>query len=392
MNYFKRIVMLLLLGSCTQKNSDKSFEIKGKIDGLGNGKVYVLSPAQTSAITDTLATGNVTDDTFKLKGKVEFPRLAKISFSGTKKKPRPVPIVLENTVIYFRGDFLGTYKLDFFGGKWNEKVINQFNYNPKYSKDAAIARGLYVDFNTLQDIWEKDSTKIDQKIIRKKATDYFSYSSRAGKRKIKLIQEEFKQTNEPLFKAMLVLNYWPKVKITDEEVVAITKTLGDANYYSKLLNQKITERNKTIEAQKATTRGKIAKNFVVLDRNDDKVSSADIISKNKYTLLEFWASWCGPCRAEIPNLKKSYEDFNTKGYEILGVSVDKNRDQWITASEKEAFPYIDTWASKETNDVQKLFGIKAIPFNLLVDRKGMIVAKNLREEALHDKLKELFTN
>ena len=120
------------------------------------------------------------------------------------------------------------------------------------------------------------------------------------------------------------------------------------------------------------------------------VKLSDFISKNKYTLIDFWASWCGPCRKEMPNVVAAYKEFKNKGFGIVGVSLDNNLDKW-----KEAITALDiTWP--QMSDLQgwnnagaKLYGVNSIPATVLVDQEGTIVARNLRGEDIKAKLSEL---
>ena len=107
-------------------------------------------------------------------------------------------------------------------------------------------------------------------------------------------------------------------------------------------------------------------------------------------LLEFWASWCGPCRHENPALVKTYKAFKNKGFEIFGVSLDDNRDQWLQAIQKDNL----TWTNVSEltgpkNSAALMYGISGIPDNFLIDKSGTIIERNLRGEKLRAKLSEL---
>lgn len=118
---------------------------------------------------------------------------------------------------------------------------------------------------------------------------------------------------------------------------------------------------------------------------------ADAIAANRYVLLEFWASWCGPCRAEYPHLKQAYERYHDEGFEVFAFSLDEDRDDWALASEEDGIPWINTGdLSAYDSPVPGLYGVLAIPMSYLIDGDGVIVAKNLRGEGLHTKLRELF--
>ena len=111
---------------------------------------------------------------------------------------------------------------------------------------------------------------------------------------------------------------------------------------------------------------------------------------NKYTLVDFWASWCGPCMGEVPHLKKTYEAFHDKGFEIYGISFDKDRDSWLGAIEKNGMNWIHvSELNRFDNQAAKDYAVQGIPSNFLIDAQGTIVAKNLRGEDLYEKVSEL---
>ena len=120
------------------------------------------------------------------------------------------------------------------------------------------------------------------------------------------------------------------------------------------------------------------------------IKVSDFVSKNKYTLIDFWASWCGPCHAEMPTVVKAYEDFHAKGLEIIGVSLDSNKTDWVKAISdlKMTWPQMSDLKGWESAGAQ-LYNVHGIPTNVLVDQQGRIVAQDLRGEHLLQKLAEL---
>jgi thiol-disulfide isomerase/thioredoxin len=137
--------------------------------------------------------------------------------------------------------------------------------------------------------------------------------------------------------------------------------------------------------------GQVAVNIALVDPDSIIRSIEDF--RGSYLLVDFWASWCGPCRAENPNVVRMYNKFHDKGFDILGVSFDKDRERWLGAIEEDSL----TWT--HISDLKgwdceggKLYGVRSIPATVLIDPDGIIIAKNLRGEELEAKLEELFSD
>lgn len=126
------------------------------------------------------------------------------------------------------------------------------------------------------------------------------------------------------------------------------------------------------------------------DRKEHKLSQT--LKANKYVLVDFWATWCGPCLQEMPYLKEAYNKYHNKGFEIFGVSYDKELNAWKNYLRKEALPWINTCKIEYFSDMNQgldAYRIKEIPTNYLFDSKGKLIAKDLRGEELLTKLSEL---
>ncbi len=127
--------------------------------------------------------------------------------------------------------------------------------------------------------------------------------------------------------------------------------------------------------------------FTLKTADGQEVTLAEQIAKNKVTMIDFWASWCGPCRQENPTVKAAYEQFHDKGFDILGVSVDQDEAAWLKAVEQDGLLW--TQVRDVDNEAGKLYSVYAIPSNFLFDQEGNIIAKGLRGEALAEKLTEI---
>lgn len=146
-----------------------------------------------------------------------------------------------------------------------------------------------------------------------------------------------------------------------------------------------------IEAKKITAVGKMAPDFEQPDTAGKAVKLSDF--RGQYVLLDFWASWCIPCRAENPNVVKAYKQYHDKGFTVLSVSLDQpgKKDAWLKAIRLDQL----TWTQVSdlnfwNNAVAKLYGIQAIPQNFLLDKEGRIIAVNVKGEDLNKKLAEIF--
>ena len=126
------------------------------------------------------------------------------------------------------------------------------------------------------------------------------------------------------------------------------------------------------------------------DADGNMVSLSDVLAKNKYVLLDFWASWCGPCMREVPFLVEDYAKYHSKGFEIYGVSLDRAREPWLKAIESKGLVWVNVSEFKFWEDESaKKYAVRSIPSNFLIASDGTIVARNLRGEALGAKLAEL---
>ncbi|WP_158799792.1 TlpA disulfide reductase family protein [Pedobacter sp. L105] len=135
--------------------------------------------------------------------------------------------------------------------------------------------------------------------------------------------------------------------------------------------------------------GKVAPNFTQADVSGKLISLASF--KGKYILVDFWASWCGPCRLENPNLVKAYKRFKKKNFEIIGISLDYNRSLWTDAIKKDELSWINLSDLQfHENVIAKAWGVVGVPSNFLIDPNGFIIAKNLRGDKLELKLREIF--
>jgi peroxiredoxin len=182
-----------------------------------------------------------------------------------------------------------------------------------------------------------------------------------------IIYREFNNPNVPIDLAFECLSY-------------VDKSIENTKFI-KLATKRVTD-------IKGTMMGATATNFSQNTADGKSIQLKDY--RGKYVLIDFWASWCRPCRMENPMVVAAYEKYKDKGFDVLGVSLDTNKEQWTMAIKNDKLTWTNVSDLKGGgNEVAVLFGIQNIPQNVLIDKEGKIVAKNLRGPALEEKLAEL---
>jgi len=176
-------------------------------------------------------------------------------------------------------------------------------------------------------------------------------------------------------------------EVSDEQFEAIIKKMEASGTLYANYKAVMAER----AAQKATAIGEMYTDLALNSPDGKTVRVSDYVSSNKYTMIDFWASWCGPCLKEMPWVVKAYEAHHAQGFEIIGISLDNNKESWLKAIAKYNMPWPHMSDLKGWNcEAAKPYNVKAIPANVLIDQNGHIVAKNLREQELLDTLDSLF--
>lgn len=145
-----------------------------------------------------------------------------------------------------------------------------------------------------------------------------------------------------------------------------------------------------LETAKKTLTGVVMPSFTSLDTARKEVHLNDVVQHAKVTLVDFWASWCSPCRAENPNVVKAFNAFHEKGFDIISVSLDDNAGRWKAAIIKDGMPWHHVSGLQKWDEpVAKFFGIQGIPDNFLLDEQGRVIARGLRGAELYNKIEEL---
>lgn len=248
---------------------------------------------------------------------------------------------------------------------------------------------LYADYTALQDKWNKIQQPSWDIVREQKGTPDEIAAAQKEMDSITVemhkAEKQFMIDNMPSGVSDMVLEviYSRADDKEKNELLALFKEKSpNTPHYKKIVAD--------IEASKRSEVGSKYTDFEMDDPDGKKLTISQFVNNNKYTLIDFWASWCGPCCAEMPNVVEAYKKYHDKGLEIVGVSFDNNKDAWLSGLKRLNM----TWP--QVSDLKGwdcaasgLYNIKAIPANILIDSKGVIVAKNLRDKALQTKLAEL---
>ncbi len=368
--FMKKIILfsavLFALLAC---NKEVGYTIKGVITGqneaLKSGKIYLSNRDSQAPIRDT---ADIVDGKFTFKGSIVSPEFFFITIDGMDGR---IPIFLENEKYQITAVDSVLYDASIVGGK-TQAIFTKANLASKELE-------LKYDLENLMKEYRLAETTQERKDSIVAIYDRFSAEAEAITNKI--VKEN-------------PLSHYSLYKFKqDVEEMNIDSATVEIEKYKAIeefkTNKEIVYIEQIISKNKQLQPGMPCFDFTMKDPEGNVITLSDIYKKNKVTMIDFWAGWCGPCRHFNPSLVKIYDQFHKKGFEVLGVSLDKERDSWLNAikSDKLTWPQVSDVNYWDCEAV-KLYNVKYIPQNVFVDQSGFIIGRKVAEQDIPAFLEE----
>ena len=363
----KKILFLSVIAVIFAACQNKSYTINGSIsDEAFENQLVFLEKSTDSAMVKVDST-NIVNGKFKFEGETEHSVLRFVTLGDNDKKVRSIVMVepgqvniIYDSTFHITGSAINeTYSE--FNLKERELTTKTRSLSNQY--EAAIADGtmtesLDAELKSAYEKVDKESNDLNYNFIKSN------------------IDNELGQYLFMTFSSMFDAQQ-------QKEILDMTND----EYKSKKNIKRIVDR---LGAMDKVAVGKDFIDFTMKNPKGEYVSLSDYVGKDKYVFIDFWASWCGPCRDEMPNVVNAYNKYKYKGFEIVGVSLDKDEDKWIKGIKdlNMTWPQMSDLKLWES-EVVGLYAIQSIPHTVLLDKDGKIIAKNLRGEELDAKLAEL---
>lgn len=321
------VSFLVLFQSCDQKESkDSGYQINAEIIGIDDGIVKLIK-------LDLITNEPVNVDSTKIKnGYFNFTGKVKSTYLHTLVLPKSsdkIHLFLDNSKINIKG---------------NIKNLDQIKVTG--SREDSLFRSYSLD-----DIF-------DRKKGKEIMLQYPKYNYAAM-----VAYYQFQYFDIPVDSMQLIMNRF------GEDV-------KKSNYFEHL--------NSLFVSLKRVAVNQLAPHFNIKNTKGKDIRLSDF--KGKYVLIDFWASWCAPCRESNPKLVKVFQTYQNRNFTILGISVDKDKERWIKAIEKDNLPWVNVSNLNGWGGITDLYGVKAVPQNFLINPDGIIISKNIEIDELMEKL------
>lgn len=373
------IIIAAIFGACKNNNGTNEFVVKGQIKNAVNQKIYLEELFFADKAPEVIDTGSIANGSFEVTGTSLTEGLYRMRLE--KDKGSFIFINDQNNIAFTADVQAASFKdvnfntpinqrLKIFVATADDQIVALNNQSTSIKQYQVKTDSIYKAM-----LSKYDATAI---AYQKYIINYIDTCSNAT---LVMFALGYTREIEPS-KIEKTVQGLPKRFPNNTVVASLVK---EFNSMMEKAKQPTTE---TASTNTAVAIGSQAPELNMPDVNGNMFALSQL--KGKYVLIDFWASWCSPCRAENPNVVKAYATFKDKNFTVLGVSLDKDKNAWLTAIKADnlTWPQISDlkwWNSAATS----LYGLTSIPFNVLVDTQGKIIATNLRGADLEKKLTEI---
>ena len=362
---FISLSFLVLLGSCGSQ--ENQFELIGKADVADGTKIYVLQADQNNQpyIKDSTT---VQSNNFKFQGISSTPQISYIQVEGVNGY---VLAILEN----------GDIKADLFKDSISKSKVYGTKSNDDFIKYKSETKFLVDDMNNISYEAQDAIMTGDVSTAMELEKEYNS-----KEREVMLYEWDFIIDNLDSYMSALLLEvFMIENKVNKDSIIDVYESFSNRIKVSdvgKNIADLLSQYENPIEV------GETAPDFTAPSINGSDVTLSEEVSKNNVTLLDFWAAWCRPCRVENPNLVRLYKSYNKDGFDIIGVSLDRTKEQWEQAVEDDNLLWTQVSNLNFWNDpIARRYSIRAIPQSFLINKEGVVIGKNLRGNDLEENIK-----